>query len=227
MGGLEAAGPSMSGQGVRRPFLGARRPAAGVEGGLSLSEIPLVVLCATLGGAEDFVKIARWGQRKLSFPRRLLLCERGIVSLDTLDDVMNALPASLFAECFTAWVESLCEKVMSRMRRGSAPFATRWARWWTRVSVLPVPAPARISSGPATAPSPCRAAARCSGLRRARWGGVMGGGRRRGAWPRVSGVRLWFASADRVWCGAAARVSRAGHSGRAASGALWGRDASW
>ena len=61
------------------------------------------MLCATLGGAEDFVKIARWGQRKLSFPRRLLLCERGIVSLDTLDDVMNALPASLFAECFTAW----------------------------------------------------------------------------------------------------------------------------
>ena len=30
-----------------------------------LPEILLVVLCATLGGAEDFVEIARWGSRKL------------------------------------------------------------------------------------------------------------------------------------------------------------------
>ena len=74
-----------------------------------LREILLVVLCATLGGAEDFVEIARWGQRKLDFLRRLLPFERGIASHDTLNDVMNALPASLFAECFTAWVESLRE----------------------------------------------------------------------------------------------------------------------
>jgi hypothetical protein len=32
-----------------------------------LPEILLVVLCATLGGAEDFVEIARWGSRKLAF----------------------------------------------------------------------------------------------------------------------------------------------------------------
>jgi predicted transposase YbfD/YdcC len=74
-----------------------------------LPEILLVVLCATLGGAEDFVEIARWGQRKLAFLRRLLPFARGIASHDTLNDVMNALPAGLFAECFTAWVESLRE----------------------------------------------------------------------------------------------------------------------
>jgi len=74
-----------------------------------LPEILLLVLCATLGGAEDFVEIARWGQRKLEFLRRLLPYERGIASHDTLNDVMNALPAGLFAECFTAWVESLRE----------------------------------------------------------------------------------------------------------------------
>jgi predicted transposase YbfD/YdcC len=76
-----------------------------------LPEVLLVVLCATLGGAEDFVEIARWGQRKLDFLRRLLPFERGIASHDTLNDVMNALPASLFAECFTRWVESLREEV--------------------------------------------------------------------------------------------------------------------
>ena len=74
-----------------------------------LPEILLVVLCATLGGAEDFVEVARWGSRKLSFLRRLLPFERGIASHDTLNDVMNVLPARLFAECFTAWVESLRE----------------------------------------------------------------------------------------------------------------------
>ena len=63
-----------------------------------LPEILLVVLCATLGGAEDFVEIARWGQRKLDFLRRLLPYECGIASHDTLNDVMNALPAPLFAE---------------------------------------------------------------------------------------------------------------------------------
>jgi predicted transposase YbfD/YdcC len=75
-----------------------------------LPEILLIVLCATLGGAEDFVEIARWGQRKLEFLRRLLPFARGIASHDTLNDVMNALPAALFAECFTAWVEGLREE---------------------------------------------------------------------------------------------------------------------
>ncbi|HEX6753580.1 MAG TPA: ISAs1 family transposase [Solirubrobacterales bacterium] len=74
-----------------------------------LPEVLLVVLCATLGGAEDFVEIARWGRRKLDFLRRLLPYQRGIASHDTLNDVMNALPAPLFAECFTAWVASLRE----------------------------------------------------------------------------------------------------------------------
>jgi predicted transposase YbfD/YdcC len=39
----------------------------------------------------------------------LLPFARGIASHDTLNDVMNALPAGLFAECFTAWVEELRE----------------------------------------------------------------------------------------------------------------------
>jgi predicted transposase YbfD/YdcC len=74
-----------------------------------LPEILLLVLCGTLAGAEDFVEVARWGRRKLDFLRRLLPFERGIASHDTLNDVMNALPAALFAECFTAWVASLRE----------------------------------------------------------------------------------------------------------------------
>ena len=72
-----------------------------------LSEILLVILCGTLAGAEDFVEIERWGRRKLDFLRRLLPFDKGIASHDTLNDVMNALPAALFSDCFTAWVDGL------------------------------------------------------------------------------------------------------------------------
>ncbi len=72
-----------------------------------LQEILLVVLCGTMAGAEDFVEIERWGRRKLAFLRRLLPFARGVPSHDTLNDVMNALPATLFSDCFVAWVEGL------------------------------------------------------------------------------------------------------------------------
>src|SRR5215213_9977523 len=72
-----------------------------------LPEIMLLVLCATLAAAEDFVEIRRWGREKLAFLRTLLPFARGIPSHDTLNDVMNALDPALFSECFTAWVESL------------------------------------------------------------------------------------------------------------------------
>ena len=36
-----------------------------------LPEIMLLVLCATLAGAEDFVEIRQWGRQKLEFLRSL------------------------------------------------------------------------------------------------------------------------------------------------------------
>jgi hypothetical protein len=64
------------------------------------------------------------------------------------------------------------EKVRSRMRPGSAPFTMRCATRWASVLVLPEPAPAITSSGPATlAPvetTPCSTAQRCASFRLAR-----------------------------------------------------------
>lgn len=74
-----------------------------------LDEVLLIVLCGTLAGAEDFAEIQRWALRKIDFLRRLRPFTRGIPSHDTLNDVMNALPARLFSECFTAWVAGLAE----------------------------------------------------------------------------------------------------------------------
>src|SRR6185295_12226814 len=70
--------------------------------------------------------------------------------------------------CFTASATMRCarrvissaarrEKVSSRMRSGAAPASSRCATRCASVFVLPVPAPARISSGP----SPNVAASRC------------------------------------------------------------------
>ena len=72
-----------------------------------LPEVLLVVLCATLAGAEDFVEIRRWGQMNQEFLRRLLPFKAGVPSHDTLNDVINAIDGVLFAECFTTWVETL------------------------------------------------------------------------------------------------------------------------
>lgn len=107
-----------------------------------LPEILAVILCGTLAGAEDFVEIERWARRKLSFLRRLLPFEKGIASHDTLNDVMNALPSALFAECFTAWVEGLREaepdivaidgKTSRRARRGESHALHLVSAWATR-----------------------------------------------------------------------------------------------
>ena len=74
-----------------------------------LPEIMLLVLCATLSGAEDFVEARFWGREKIRFLRTLLPYARGIPSHDTLNDVLNALDPELFSACFIAWVDGLRE----------------------------------------------------------------------------------------------------------------------
>lgn len=65
-----------------------------------LPEILLLVLAATLAGADDFVEARLWGQAQLPFLRRFLAFRHGIPSHDTLNDVINALDPELFKTCF-------------------------------------------------------------------------------------------------------------------------------
>jgi predicted transposase YbfD/YdcC len=74
-----------------------------------LPEVLLLVLCATLAAAEDFVEIRRWGMVNRDFLRRFLPYRDGIPSHDTLNDTINALDGDLFSACFGGWVESLRE----------------------------------------------------------------------------------------------------------------------
>jgi predicted transposase YbfD/YdcC len=72
-----------------------------------LSEILLLVLSATLAGADDFVEVTLWGVEHLAFLRRFYRYEKGIPSHDTLCDVFAALDAELFKACFMSWISGL------------------------------------------------------------------------------------------------------------------------
>jgi len=72
-----------------------------------LPEIILLLLCATLAGADDFVEMTLWGGRNLGFLRRLCPFAHGIPSHDTLGEVIRAVDPELFKSCFTSWVEGL------------------------------------------------------------------------------------------------------------------------
>ncbi len=72
-----------------------------------LPEILLLLLCATIAGADDFVEISLWGDDHHDFLRRFLPFERGIPSHDTLCDVIAAIDPELFKSCFLSWVAGL------------------------------------------------------------------------------------------------------------------------
>lgn len=97
----------MSGRSLIAQFAALEDPRQSWKVLFPLPEVLLLVLCGTLAGAEDFVEIRRWGQMHQDFLRRLLPFKAGVPSHDTLNDVVNAIDGALFAECFTAWVETL------------------------------------------------------------------------------------------------------------------------
>src|SRR5580658_6084859 len=74
-----------------------------------LPEIVLLLLCATLAGADDFVEMQLWGAKNLAFLRRFCPYAHGTASHDTLGEVVRALDPALFKACFTSWVEGLRE----------------------------------------------------------------------------------------------------------------------
>jgi len=72
-----------------------------------LDEVLLLSLLAVLAGAETFVDIARFGDRKLAFLRRFRPFLEGTPSHDHLGNIFATLDAEPFQRCFVAWVASL------------------------------------------------------------------------------------------------------------------------
>jgi predicted transposase YbfD/YdcC len=72
-----------------------------------LKEILLLCLLAVLAGAETFVDIARFGQKKIALLRRFLPFKDGTPSHDHLGDIFATLDATEFQRRFVAWVAKL------------------------------------------------------------------------------------------------------------------------
>ncbi len=74
-----------------------------------LPEILLLVLCATIVGAEDFVGDHHGIGAQPTWISSAASCRHkdGIPSHDALNDLINALHPKLFSECFIAWVSGL------------------------------------------------------------------------------------------------------------------------
>ena len=72
-----------------------------------LDEVLLLCLLAVLGGAETFVDIARFGEKKLDLLRRFRPFRDGTPSHDHLGDIFATLDAGEFQRCFVAWVAAL------------------------------------------------------------------------------------------------------------------------
>jgi predicted transposase YbfD/YdcC len=72
-----------------------------------LDEVLLLCLLAVLAGAETFVDIARFGDKKLALLRRFRQFRDGTPSHDHLGDIFATLDAEHFQRCFVAWVASL------------------------------------------------------------------------------------------------------------------------
>jgi len=71
-----------------------------------LPEILLLCLLAVLAGAETFVDIALFGEKKLDFLRRFRPFKNGTPAHDHLGDILAVLDAEQFQKCFVAWVAS-------------------------------------------------------------------------------------------------------------------------
>src|ERR1700752_4107634 len=72
-----------------------------------LREILLLSLLAMLAGAESFVEIARFGEKKIELLRRFLPFKDGTPSHDQLGDILATLDATHFQRCFFAWVAEM------------------------------------------------------------------------------------------------------------------------
>jgi len=72
-----------------------------------LEEVLLLALLAVLAGAESFVEIARFGEKKLDLLRRFRPFRDGTPAHDHLGDIFAALDAEQFQRCFVAWVAAL------------------------------------------------------------------------------------------------------------------------
>ena len=95
----------------------------------------LLCLLAVLAGAESFVDIARFGEKKIEFLRRFRPFHHGTPAHDHLGDIFAVLDAERFQRCFVDWVAALTgapKEVVAidgkTLRRSGENMECKWVR---------------------------------------------------------------------------------------------------
>jgi predicted transposase YbfD/YdcC len=94
-------------------FAALRDPRIALKCEHDFMAIILIVVCATLAGADDFVSMATFANAKRTwFRERLgLNLDNGIPSHDTLNRVFAAIRPDEFGACFLGWVEAMSDRL--------------------------------------------------------------------------------------------------------------------
>lgn len=72
-----------------------------------LSEVLLLVTCATIASCDDFDDIVAWGEHHLPFLRRFCAFHHGIPCERWLRTLVNRVDPRLFGRCFSSWTAAL------------------------------------------------------------------------------------------------------------------------
>jgi predicted transposase YbfD/YdcC len=77
--------------------------------GHSLIDIITLTICAVISGADDWVSIEDYGEKKEKWLKTFLLLPNGIPSHDTLSRVFSMLSPVEFQQCFFEWLQDIKE----------------------------------------------------------------------------------------------------------------------
>jgi predicted transposase YbfD/YdcC len=72
-----------------------------------LTEVLLLLTCATIASCDDFEDIVEWGEHHLDFLRRFSAFHFGIPCVRRLQTLVNRIDPVLFGRCFESWIKAL------------------------------------------------------------------------------------------------------------------------
>jgi predicted transposase YbfD/YdcC len=72
-----------------------------------LINVVVIAVCAVICGADDFVAIAEFGEKKRSWFARFLDLRNGIPSHDRFNAILAAIRPAEFEKCFLSWITAL------------------------------------------------------------------------------------------------------------------------
>lgn len=80
-----------------------------------LIKIVVISVCAVICGADDFVAIAKFGQRKRKWLEKFLDLEAGLPSHDRFNAILAAIKPAEFEKCLLSWITALQEITASQI----------------------------------------------------------------------------------------------------------------